>query len=118
MWGALAATVALALGACSVELQDGIYGCLDGRCPAGFFCHTDQLCWRAPELPDGGGSDSGGMDSSVDARRDDASTRDARTPEAGTPCTGISDCNDGNPCTGDACTGGMCAYFGLDGMAC
>ncbi len=50
-WFVLAAL----LVACSPPLVDGAYGCPDGRCPAGWFCHPDALC-RAlpPSAPDGG----------------------------------------------------------------
>ncbi len=39
----------LVLGACSLDVQDGVFAC-DGThpCPSGFECATDGRCYRDP----------------------------------------------------------------------
>ncbi|MFO0708184.1 MAG: hypothetical protein U0353_00005, partial [Sandaracinus sp.] len=64
--------LALSSSAClSVEPPEGI-GCSDGRCPVGWYCHSDMRCRRTPETPH-----DGGPDAAIDAGPVDAYVLDA-----------------------------------------
>ena len=66
---------------CEPELREGVYGCMTGQCPDGWYCHTDQLCYR-------------------EAQQDGSMTNKLFDPEAlGEPCD-----------DGGACKPGICAF--------
>lgn len=83
--GAAAIAMLAPIAACSIPLDDGHFACARGPCPANLYCHSDRLCYAAPE-PDAGigmdapasdarASDDAGADASIDAA--DTATSDA-----------------------------------------
>ena len=87
-----AAMLLFALSGCAA-LPDGRYACPDGRCPAGFSCHPDQVCRRSAPS---------------DATIEPDVPSDAPPPDAP---PGASDYYE--PCTSDVdCASGRC-HFGF-----
>lgn len=77
-------SVVLVATGCPASLREGAYGCVDGRCPAGWFCRSDQLCYSSPAPIDAGRSDAPRLDApGLDAPRRDAPGLDA--PELDAP---------------------------------
>ena len=70
---ALAAVAGIAIAGCySPSIMDGTLMCTaDGRCPRGFTCRGDNLCYA-------GASDDAAIDSGTDSRAFDARTRERR----------------------------------------
>jgi cysteine-rich repeat protein len=88
-------------GACGdPTIPEGLYSCepgVAGSCPPGWFCRSDERCYRT--------SEDGGSDADADADGDVPEVEeggDDGDVEAGCdPAT----CNDGNPCNGEeVCT--------------
>lgn len=47
--------LALVLSGCQAEIREGHFACVDGRCPAGWFCRpADDRCYRTPGSGDAG----------------------------------------------------------------
>jgi hypothetical protein len=148
VWRSLARSAVLvsvlSLGACGPTIQEGRFGCEDGACPSGWYCHADLRCWSAPEL-DAGPPDTGPSDAGMpDGGMPDGGMPDGGTPDAGcgtddSSCMlgagGMGICCDGRcidpmgdprhcgacatDCTTDtmhgSCAGGVCVACTSDG---
>ncbi len=109
----------LLLGACGLDVRDGVFAC-DGThpCPTGFECATDGRCYRDPPSFDAaadGGIDAGvdsGNDAGTDGGSSDA-TVTAECPPLTAPQNGNVDRTSGMP--GDIATYGCDTGYRLIG---
>lgn len=131
----LGIAIAFATGACTPNLQDGVYACTDtAECPDGFYCRYDDLCYqnRPTDQPL-----YAPCENDSECASDDCYVGVDNNASAGfcsTPCTGMTCpsaggangvCAAGNHCmkgcmNTDECDGvGLClAAPGANGKAC